>query len=221
MPNYVRAFRPGGTFFLTLVTERRAPLFAEAGTRALLRGAIARCQLFHPFSIDAVVLLPDHLHLLMTIPEGDADFSVRVAHLKTRFTRDYLASGGAEQSEQRGGYTHPACLAVRRGEEMRMTNGEGRMMKQFTRCQSSQGPLQRTEPCGTRSSFAARRFRPLKRTLRIIYTPGASAADPCQKLTSYSIKPSCGPSLKLTTNLRPGKSRASLICQMSFSTRPR
>jgi len=97
MPNYVRVFRPGGTFFLTLVTERRAPLFAEAGTRVLLRGAIARCRLFHPFSVDAVVLLPDHLHLLMTLPEGDADFSVRIAHLKAGFTRDYLASGGAEQ----------------------------------------------------------------------------------------------------------------------------
>lgn len=72
MPNYVRAFRPGGTFFHTLVTQHRAPLFGEAGTPALL---------------------PVHLHLLMTLPEGDADFSVRIAHLKAGFTRDYLASG--------------------------------------------------------------------------------------------------------------------------------
>ena len=97
MPNYVRAFRPGGTFFLTLVTQRRATLFADPGNRALLHGAIARCQLFHPFVIDAIVLLPDHLHLLITLPEGDADFSVRIGHIKARFTRDYLASGGAEQ----------------------------------------------------------------------------------------------------------------------------
>ena len=97
MPNYVRVFRPGGTFFLTLVTERRAPLFAENHARTLLHDAIARCQSFHPFEIDAIILLPDHLHLLMTLPRGDADFSVRLRLLKSRFTRTYLASGGTEQ----------------------------------------------------------------------------------------------------------------------------
>jgi putative transposase len=96
MSNYVRAFRPGGTFFLTLVTQGRVPLFADAGNRELLCGAIARCRLFHPFGIDAGVLLPDHLHLLITLPEDDTDFSVRMGYLKARFTRDFLASGGAE-----------------------------------------------------------------------------------------------------------------------------
>ena len=98
MPNYRRVFRPGGTFFLTLVTERRAPLFADGSARGLLHDAIARCQLFHPFAIDALVLLPDHLHLLMRLPKGDADFPVRIANIKAGFTRMYLASGGLEQS---------------------------------------------------------------------------------------------------------------------------
>ena len=98
MPHYVRAFRPGGTFFLTLVTQRRAPLFADAAVRELLHEAIARCQSFHPFTIDAIVLLPDHLHLLITLPRGDSDFSGRVAQSKSRFTRAYLACGGPEQA---------------------------------------------------------------------------------------------------------------------------
>ena len=63
-----------------------------------MRGAIARCQLFHPFIIDTIVLLPDHLHLLMMLPEGEADISVRVACLKARFTRQlstiYMAFSG-------------------------------------------------------------------------------------------------------------------------------
>src|SRR5690606_7642473 len=78
MPNYRRAFRPGGTFFLTLITERRAPLFAHDDARAMLRDAIEHCRTHHPFDLDASVLLPDHLHLLLTLPPGDADFSRRI-----------------------------------------------------------------------------------------------------------------------------------------------
>jgi len=98
MPNYIRAFRPGGTFFLTLVTERRAPIFADQSARTMLHDAIERCRAHHSFVLDAIVLLPDHLHLLMTLPEDDADFSIRITNLKSNFTRRYLAAGGAEQS---------------------------------------------------------------------------------------------------------------------------
>jgi putative transposase len=97
MPNYTRAFQPGGTFFLTLVTERRAPIFAEESSRAILHGALEQCRKYHDFVIDAIVLLPDHLHLIMTLPERDADFSIRVNNLKANFTRRYLEAGGAEQ----------------------------------------------------------------------------------------------------------------------------
>ena len=49
MPNYLRAFRPGGTFFLTLVTERRAPMFADAPARSMLHAAFEQCRRHHPF----------------------------------------------------------------------------------------------------------------------------------------------------------------------------
>ena len=87
MPNYVRAFRPGGTFFLTLVTERRARIFACESARSMLHAALECCRRYHPFVLDAMVLLPDHLHMLMTLPEGDGDFSIRVANVKSGFTR--------------------------------------------------------------------------------------------------------------------------------------
>src|SRR4051812_44090077 len=97
MPYYRRRRLPGGTFFLTLVTENRAALFANDGARALLRAAIERCRELHPFVVDAIVLLPDHLHLLITLPPGDDDYPTRLANLKAGFTRGYLAAGGAEQ----------------------------------------------------------------------------------------------------------------------------
>jgi putative transposase len=40
-----------------------------------------------PFTIDAIVILPDHLHCLWTLPEGDTDYPVRWAHIKTEFSR--------------------------------------------------------------------------------------------------------------------------------------
>jgi putative transposase len=101
MPNYLRAFQPGGTFFLTLVTEGRVPIFADETTRVILHDAMERCRLHHRFVLDAIVLLPDHLHLLMTLPKGDSDFSSRIANLKSNFTRNYLAAGGTEQNRSR------------------------------------------------------------------------------------------------------------------------
>jgi putative transposase len=84
-----------------VVTERRAPIFAAEAARAMLREALDRCQTFHPFDVDAIVLLPDHLHILITLPEGDADFSGRMTYVKSRFTRSYLAGGGDEQPRSR------------------------------------------------------------------------------------------------------------------------
>ena len=51
MPNYRRAYVPGGSFFFTLVTHRRAPLFAEARGRTLLGSMFRRCLLKWPFTL--------------------------------------------------------------------------------------------------------------------------------------------------------------------------
>jgi len=98
MPTYVRAFQPGGTFFLTLVTEHRSPIFGNESCRSMLHAAIDRCREFHPFVLDAVVLLPDHLHMLITLADDDSDFSIRVKNIKSVFTRAYRAAAGAEQN---------------------------------------------------------------------------------------------------------------------------
>jgi putative transposase len=77
MPDYRRARAPGGTFFFTVVTHERQPILLEPEFRAALREAVARTRTHHPFSIDAWVLLPDHLHTIWTLPEDDGNFSLR------------------------------------------------------------------------------------------------------------------------------------------------
>ena len=83
-----RRFRlAGATYFFTVVTFERRPLFADAENVVLLRQALASVKARHPFHIDAMVLLPDHLHCLWTLPEGDDDFSSRWMLIKREFTR--------------------------------------------------------------------------------------------------------------------------------------
>ena len=87
VPEYRRAFVPGGTFFLTVVTHGRAPLFASVEAIACLRTAISTVQRDQPFTFEAGVVLPDHTHWLWTLPPGDADFSKRVGRIKALLTK--------------------------------------------------------------------------------------------------------------------------------------
>ena len=93
MPNYTRSFTPGGTFFFTLVTYRRQPFLDQAMVRHALREAIQTVRLRRPFIIDASVLLPDHLHMIWTLPPGDTDFSTRWRLIKEKTTRQLTLHG--------------------------------------------------------------------------------------------------------------------------------
>ena len=88
---------PGGTFFFTVVTQRRAAVFREVLARRLLGSVLRRCFLRWPTRVTAIVLLPDHLHTIWTLPGGDADFSTRWGWIKKEFTKGWLALGGREQ----------------------------------------------------------------------------------------------------------------------------
>jgi putative transposase len=94
MPDYRRVYLEGGTYFFTLVTARRAPVFAEPETRLILRTAIQKVRRQHPFEIVGMVILPDHLHALWRLPDGDCDFSIRWRLIKTHVTR-YAGRGGS------------------------------------------------------------------------------------------------------------------------------
>ena len=96
MPNYIRNYVPVATFFFTVVTYRRQRILTLELARKQLRDAIEKVREDRPFRIDGWVLLPDHLHALWTLPEGDADYSMRWKLIKEEFTESYLAAGGAE-----------------------------------------------------------------------------------------------------------------------------
>ena len=82
MSHYRRAFVPGGCYFFTVVTSRRRTLFHDADNIALLRRALAWTKARRPFAIDAIVVLPDHLHCIWRLPDADADFSGRWRAIK-------------------------------------------------------------------------------------------------------------------------------------------
>ena len=103
MPSYRRAIVPGGTFFFTVVSWQRRPVLCNPDIRATLRAAITTVRKTHPFTVNAWVLLPDHLHCVWTLPDGDADFAVRWAMIKRFVTRRIAAPGNGARSAPYGG----------------------------------------------------------------------------------------------------------------------
>ena len=91
MPNYRRQFEPGGTFFFTVVTAQRRNLFVDDTARAYMRNAISTVRARQPFDILAIVLLPNHIHCIWTLPEDDANFSARWSCIKRLFTKQWIA----------------------------------------------------------------------------------------------------------------------------------
>ena len=88
---YRRSKAPGGTFFFTVnLADRRSRLLTCKID--LLRDAIRKVRHAHPFEIVAIVILPDHLHSIWSLPEGDADYATRWSLLKGNFSRA-LATG--------------------------------------------------------------------------------------------------------------------------------
>ena len=86
MPRYIRAVVPGGTFFFTVVLlERQQCLLTEKIDE--LRAAFAAMRLKKPVAMDAIVVLPDHLHCIWTLPPNDTDFSSRWHCVKACFAR--------------------------------------------------------------------------------------------------------------------------------------
>src|SRR5215470_4370444 len=86
MTNYRRNFLPGGSYFFTVnLLDRRARLLTDHIEQ--LHAAFRYAQDRHPFTIEAIVVLPDHLHAIWTLPDGDADFALRWRLLKSAFSR--------------------------------------------------------------------------------------------------------------------------------------
>ncbi len=96
MSRYRREWLDGGVFFFTVVTHERRPILTtELGVRCL-RYAWRETASTMPFDTGAVCVLPDHLHTVWSLPEGDRDYPARWRKLKGLFTREYRDHGGRE-----------------------------------------------------------------------------------------------------------------------------
>jgi putative transposase len=82
MVRYRRNFVPGGTFFFTVtLADRRSSTLVDH--IASLRAAFRVTRSERPFTIDAVVILPEHLHAIITLPPDDFDYSGRWRRIKS------------------------------------------------------------------------------------------------------------------------------------------
>jgi putative transposase len=86
MPDYRRIHVDGGVYFFTVATYGRRLLFKEEAAVDALKNSFKRVMAVYPFEIDAMVVLPDHLHCIWTLPDGDSDFSLRWRLVKSGFT---------------------------------------------------------------------------------------------------------------------------------------
>jgi len=103
MVHYQRNRVAGGTYFFTVTLRDRSSdrLVRHVG---LLRDAFRSVRAERLFTIDAIVILPDHLHAIWTLPAGDADYSGRWRAIKSRFTHGLRASGIPLPRGSRGEY---------------------------------------------------------------------------------------------------------------------
>ena len=87
MPRYRRLWQPGGCYFFTVTLLQRGRNDLLIRHVDILREAVRRVRQRHPFAIHGWVVLPDHLHCLIELPPGDADYAKRWFLIKSCFSR--------------------------------------------------------------------------------------------------------------------------------------
>jgi putative transposase len=103
MVHYRRNRIPGGTYFFTVtLRDRRSAILIDHIDA--LRGVLRRTLQQRPFVIDAMVVLPEHIHAVWTMPSGDADYAGRWKLIKSCFTRELVKLGVGLSRNVRGEY---------------------------------------------------------------------------------------------------------------------
>lgn len=97
---YRRVFVPGGTYFFTLVTFNRLPIFTTPQAVETLRSAFRYVMERHPFTIIASAILLEHTHFIWTLPPGDSDFPTRWRLIKGEFTRHWNVKETSESASR-------------------------------------------------------------------------------------------------------------------------
>ncbi|MEL6464356.1 MAG: transposase [Pseudomonadota bacterium] len=101
MSNYRRFRVEGATYFFTVnLADRQSHALVDHID--VLRWAFAATMATRPFQCDAMVVLPDHLHAVWTLPPGDADYSTRWGAIKSRFVMGMRRAGFSPPMELPG-----------------------------------------------------------------------------------------------------------------------
>ena len=87
MPNYRRNRAPGGCYFFTINLLERFNNRLLVDKIDLLRESVRQVKNKHPFHIEGWVVLPEHMHCIITLPQGDDDFPKRIRLIKTIFAK--------------------------------------------------------------------------------------------------------------------------------------
>lgn len=103
MVNYRRYKTPGVAYFFTLALKDRSADLLTKYIR-LLGNSFRRARKNNSFATKAIVVLPDHLHVIWELPEGDEDYSTRWRQIKTYFIQDVLERGEPLLKNQRNEY---------------------------------------------------------------------------------------------------------------------
>jgi putative transposase len=85
--DYRRAWHPGGTYFFTINLLVRHDNSTLTDNIAALKIAIRKVKLAHPFEIHAWVVLPDYMHCVIELPQGESDFATPIRLIKAYFSK--------------------------------------------------------------------------------------------------------------------------------------
>ena len=103
MVNYHRSRAAGGTFFFTVnLRDRRRALLVDH--IIALRCIVRAVNIELPFTIDAMVVLPDHWHAVWTMPPDDLGYARRIRLIKARFPKHLLREGVDIDKDEHGEY---------------------------------------------------------------------------------------------------------------------
>lgn len=93
----------GGTYFFTVALKDRSSRRLVEYVNEL-RSAVNYVKRKRPFHIDAMVVMPDHMHAIWTLPPGYDDYAGRWRLIKSRFTQALLRVGVNMRRNKKGGY---------------------------------------------------------------------------------------------------------------------
>ncbi|MGR9088034.1 MAG: REP-associated tyrosine transposase, partial [Gammaproteobacteria bacterium] len=100
---YRRFQHQGATWFFTVNLAERHGNRLLIDRIDVLKTAFSEVKCKHPFTIEALVILPDHLHCIWTLPDGDSDFSKRWGGIKAHFSRQIAKGERISTSREKRG----------------------------------------------------------------------------------------------------------------------